>query len=72
MLTGFLKSRIGTNPALMTVMRLLRHSCIITTLYGIGLLEAYYLPRYGIEYFLGAIGVTVFSAGLWMRKNWDR
>jgi hypothetical protein len=56
----------------MTVMRLLRHSCIITTLYGIGLLEAYYLPRYGIEYFLGAIGVTVFSAGLWMRKNWDR
>lgn len=56
----------------MGVMRLLRHSFIILTLYGIGLLEAYFLPRYGIEYFLAAIGVTVFSAGLWMRKNWER
>ena len=53
-------------------MRILRHIFIITTLYGIGLLEAYFLPRYGIEYFLGAICVTVFGAGLWMRKNWDR
>lgn len=68
----FPKSRVGTNPALLTVMRLLRHSFIILTLYGIGLLEAYFLPRYGIEYFLAAIGVTVFSAGLWMRKNWER
>lgn len=53
-------------------MKLLRHSFIITTLYGIGLLEAYYLPRYGIETFLAALAVTVFAAGLWMRKNWDR
>jgi len=53
-------------------MRILRHSFIISTLYGIGILEAYYLPRYGIEYFLGAIAVTVFSAGIWMRRHWDR
>jgi len=52
-------------------MRILRHSFIISTLYGIGILEAYYLPRYGIEYFLGAIAVTVFGAGIWMRKHWD-
>ena len=54
------------------VMRLIRHSFIITTLYGIGVLEAFYLPRYGLEWFLGAIGLTVFSAGLWIRRNWDR
>ena len=59
-------------PALRTIMKLLRHSFIISTLYGIGLLEAYYLPRYGLEWFLGAIGATVFCAGLWIRKNWDR
>jgi hypothetical protein len=53
-------------------MKLLRHSFIIMMLYSIGLFEAYYLPRYGLEWFLGAIGVTVFGAGLWMRKNWDR
>ena len=53
-------------------MKLLRHSFIISMLYGIGLLEAYYLPRYGLEWFLGGIGVTVFCAGLWIRKNWDR
>ena len=54
------------------VMRLIRHSFIITTLYVIGVLEAFYLPRYGLEWFLGAIGLTVFSAGLWIRRNWDR
>jgi hypothetical protein len=70
--TIYMMSRAGTNYAFRTVMRLLRHSFIITTLYGIGLAEAYLLPRYGIEYFLGAIGITVFTAGLWMRKNWDR
>jgi hypothetical protein len=53
-------------------MRLLRHSFIIMTLYGIGLLEAYFLPHYGIEYFLGAIAVTVFCAGMWIRNNWER
>ena len=58
--------------ALTMLMRLIRHSFIITSLYGIGVLEAFYLPRYGLEWFLGAIGLTVFSAGLWMRKNWDR
>jgi hypothetical protein len=60
------------NPALEMVMRIIRHGFIISTLYGIGIMEVYYLPRYGIEWFLAAIGVTVFSAGLWMRKNWDR
>ncbi len=53
-------------------MRFIRHSFIIITLYGIGLLEAYFLPHYGIEYFLAAIAVTVFGAGLWIRENWDR
>lgn len=43
---------------------------IILTLYGIGLLEAYYLPRYGIEWLLGAIGGTALIAGFWIRKNW--
>jgi len=49
----------------------LRHIFIILVLFGIGLAELYYLPRYGIEYFLCAIGATVFTAGLWMRTHWD-
>jgi len=44
---------------------------IILTLYGIGLAEAYYLPRYGIEWMLGAIGATAVVAGFWMRTHCD-
>jgi hypothetical protein len=51
--------------------RRLRRCSIIVTLYGIGLLEAYYLPRYGIEWMLGAIGATALLAGFWMRARWD-
>jgi hypothetical protein len=49
----------------------LRHGLIILTLYAIGILEAYYLPHYGIEWMLGAIGATALLAGFWMRKHWD-
>jgi hypothetical protein len=48
-----------------------RRTFIMMTLYGIGLAEAYYLPRYGIEWFLGAIAATVFLAGFWIRSHWD-
>jgi len=49
----------------------LRQGFIISIIYSIGIAELYYLPRYGIEYFLGAIGGTVFMAGSWMRTHWD-
>ena len=55
----------------MTWRKRIRRTSIILSLYGIGLLEAYYLPRYGIEWMLGAIGVTVVLAGFWMRTHWD-
>jgi hypothetical protein len=48
----------------------LRRTMAIATLYAIGLAEAYYLPRYGIELFLGSLAVTVFLAGLWLRTRW--
>jgi hypothetical protein len=49
----------------------IRRTSIILTLYGIGLLEAYYLPKYGIEWMLVGIGTTAVLAGFWMRKSWD-
>lgn len=49
----------------------IRRTSIILTLYGIGLLEAYYLPKYGIEWMLAGIGTTAVLAGFWMRKSWD-
>ena len=49
----------------------LRRTCVILILYGIGLLEGYYLPRYGIEWMLAAMGATAFLAGFWMRRHWD-
>lgn len=49
----------------------IRHGFIISVLYAIGLVELHYLPRYGLEYFLGAIGLTAFTAGFWMRTHWD-
>lgn len=56
---------------IMKIFTWLRHSFIIMVLYGIGLAELYFLPRYGIEYFLGSIGATVFMAGYWMRTHWN-
>jgi len=64
----------GTEPALLLVMKIytwIRHGFIISALYAIGLVELHYLPRYGLEYFLGAIGLTAFTAGFWMRTHWD-
>jgi hypothetical protein len=49
----------------------LKRGFVILTLYGIGLLEAYYLPRYGIEWMLTAIGATALLAGFWMRTHWE-
>ena len=49
----------------------LRHALFILTLYAIGILEAYYLPHYGIEWMLAVIGATALLAGFWMRKYWD-
>jgi len=55
----------------MKIYKRLRHFFIISVLFGIGLAELYFLPHYGIEYFLCGIGVTVFTAGYWMRTHWD-
>jgi hypothetical protein len=49
----------------------LRHGFFILTLCSIGLLEGYYLPRYGIGWMLAAMGATAFLAGFWMRTHWD-
>lgn len=49
----------------------IRRGVMILALYSIGLAEAYYLPRYGIEWMLGAIGGTAVLAGFWMRARWD-
>jgi hypothetical protein len=49
----------------------IRHTFMVFLLYGIGILEAYYLPRYGIEWMLGAIGATALLAGFWMRRYWN-
>jgi len=56
---------------LMKVFKWIRRSFVILTLYGIGLLEGYYLPRYGIGWMLAAMGATAFLAGYWMRTHWD-
>ena len=57
----------------MKSLRWLRRGLFIITLYSIGLTEAYYLPRYGygIEWLLGALGVTAFLAGFWLRAHQD-
>ena len=49
----------------------IRRCFAISTLYAIGILEGYYLPRYGIEWTLLAIGATAFLAGFWIRARWD-
>jgi len=56
---------------LMKVFKWIRRSFVILTLYGVGLLEGYYLPPYGIGWMLAAIGATAFLAGYWMRTHWD-
>jgi len=48
----------------------LRRTLAIVFLYAIGLAEAYYLPRYGMEIFLGSLAATAFLAGLWLRTRW--
>ncbi len=55
----------------MTWQRRVRHASIILSLYGIGILEGVYLPRYGIEWMLGGIGATALLSGFWLRKRWD-
>jgi len=53
-------------------MKWLRKTVFLVTLYSIGIMEGYYLPRYyGIEWMLAAIGATAFIAGYWMRKRWE-
>ncbi len=55
----------------MKILTWLRQALIISVIYSIGLVELYYLPRYGLEYLLGAIGLTVFMAGFWLRTHWE-
>jgi len=52
-------------------LRWFRRGFVIATLYGVGVLEGYYLPRYGIEWTLLAIAATAFLAGFWIRERWD-
>ncbi|MGE5818321.1 MAG: hypothetical protein ACM37Z_09880 [Deltaproteobacteria bacterium] len=52
-------------------LRTLKRCMVILVLYGIAILEGYYLPRYSIESMLAAIGVTAFLAGYWIRTHWD-
>ena len=49
----------------------IRRTSIILTLFGFGLVEAYQLPRYGIEWLLGGIVATVILASFWIRSQWD-
>lgn len=44
---------------------------MILSLYALGLVQAYYLPRYGIEWMLAGIGATAILAGFWVRRSWD-
>ena len=46
-----------------------RRTSIILTLFGLGLVEAYQLPRYGIEWLLGGIVATVILASFWIRRS---
>jgi hypothetical protein len=49
----------------------LRRGAFILILYAVAVLEGKYLPRYGIEWMLAAIGATAFLAGLWVRSHWN-
>jgi len=48
-----------------------RRISIISTLYAIGLVEAYYLPRYGIQWLLAGLMATVLLASFWIRSRWN-
>lgn len=48
-----------------------RRASIISTLYGAGLIEAYYLPRYGIQWLLAGILATAFLSSFWIRSRWN-
>ncbi|HEY7221464.1 MAG TPA: hypothetical protein VH985_24045 [Candidatus Binatia bacterium] len=49
----------------------IRRTSIVSTLYGIGFIEAYYLPRYGIQWLLAGILATVLLASFWIRSRWN-
>ena len=49
----------------------IRRISIISTLYAIGLVEAYYLPRYGIQWLLAGVLATVLLASFWIRSRWN-
>lgn len=49
----------------------IRRISIISTLYAIGLVEAYYLPRYGIQWLLAGVLATVLLASYWIRSRWN-
>jgi hypothetical protein len=49
----------------------IRRTYILSTLYGVGLVEAYYLPRYGIQWLLAGILATVLLASFWIRSRWN-
>ena len=73
MITGFAPSCTGMVYANVNGMGWsiwIRRILAISAIYAIGLAEAYYLPRYGIEIFLGSLAATAFLTGLWMRRRW--
>jgi len=49
----------------------IRRISIISTLYAIGLVEAYYLPHYGIQWLLAGVLATVLLASFWIRSRWN-
>jgi hypothetical protein len=49
----------------------IRRTFIISALFGVGLIEAYYLPRYGIQWLLGAILATTLLSSFWIRSRWN-
>jgi hypothetical protein len=52
-------------------LRALKRTTVIMVLYGIGIAEVYYLPRYGLQWMFIALGLTAFLAGFWVREHWD-
>jgi len=52
-------------------MKYVRRISMILTIYGIGIFEGYYMPRYGIEWMLASMAATAFLAGLWIRARWE-
>jgi hypothetical protein len=48
-----------------------RRGFFLVAIYAIGILESIYVPRYGLEWLLAALGATAVLAALWMRAYWD-